>query len=286
MRADIAPEQPSFHIAPPGWQPDHRNPFVPDGSYGPAWSCWLIHTDDSRGLYGRRNGLFCQGVTLHDPCMPRNLADFLRYEARHERQVIIAGPDGLDLPELVRQALQHPSDSRVVRPADPRWIVHSTTGEAWERIQRAGSLKSLARLRREHLPVPGIGFDAFGEPADYAEHVMLGPLESIGSEIVVNSFQQGRPCYDEDAPYTPGARLYFDTRRIIHDGLAVRDGVHKLKIRDHLPLQPYLLAAATPEQVDPAGSIASWTPRTFLARANAWFAASTQPEDTPCPQTS
>ena len=54
-------------------------------------------------------------------------------------------------------------------------------------------------------------------------------------------------------------------------GLATRDGVHTLKVRDRLPLQPYLVAAATVADVDPQGTVETWTPRLFLERANAWF---------------
>lgn len=116
-----------------------------------------------------------------------------------------------------------------------------------------------------------MGFTEFGEPADYAEYMMFGSPDGIGPEIVVNCLLQGKFVYDENAPYTPGVRLYFDGHAIIRDGLAVRDGVHCLKVHNHLPLRPYLLAAVTAEALAAAGQSGPWTPRTFLKAANAWF---------------
>jgi hypothetical protein len=87
----------------------------------------------------------------------------------------------------------------------------------------------------------------------------------------VSSHQKGRIVTDEDAEYEPGVRLYFDGHRIIEDELGVRDGVHLLKVRDRLPLEPYLRAAIGVPDVDQGGTVPAWTPRRFLDRANAHF---------------
>ncbi len=262
----------SWFLAPPGWDADQPNPFSPDGAYGPAWSSYIIHADDAPGIYGRsKAGLFCQGMYLSDTWLAANVADFLRYESAHGRNVILAAPPSVDLPTFVAEGLACTPTGPVVRPKDEPVVVHSTPPAAWEMIQASGCMKSLARLRREGLPGSGMGFAEFGEPADYAEHVMFTPKKSISAEMVVNSLMQRKFVNDVNAPYTPGVRLYFDAHAIIRDGRAVHDGVHHLKVHDHLPLVPYLLAAVAAETLGPRDPAQPWTPLTFLAAANAWF---------------
>ena len=96
-------------------------------------------------------------------------------------------------------------------------------------------------------------------------------MASIASEHVVSSQQKGRIVTQEDLPYEPGVRLYFDLPRILAAGLGVRDGTHVTKVRDHLPLHPYMVAAVGVDQVATADGTPSWTPRTFLEAANAYF---------------
>ena len=54
---------------------------------------------------------------------------------------------------------------------------------------------------------------------------------------------------DIKAEYEPGARMYFDAQKIAADGKLVRDGLH-YKVKDYLPLNPYLLGTATKDNVD------------------------------------
>lgn len=195
------------------------------------------------------------------------LADFLRYETYYGRKVILSLPD-FDADALVTSALETTIPRSVIRPDDPRWWVHSTPLPNWAKIQACGELRSHASLRREGLTQPGVGLFAFGEPADYAEYVMLAWSLAIASEHVVSSQQKGRVITEEDTPYEPGVRLYLDGHRIIRDGLAVSDGLHLLKVHDHLPFEPYLVAAISVHDVDPTGA---WTPWTFLNAANQCF---------------
>jgi hypothetical protein len=205
--------------------------------------------------------------------METRLADFLKYETDHGRRVIVSFPPDMDADALVRRALEDTPDRSAVRPDDPRWWVHSTSVENWEKIRTCGELRSHERLRREGLSRAAVGLFVFGEPADYAEYVMLGLTTGIGPEHVVSSQQKGYLITEEDTLYTPGVRLYFDGHRIIRDSLAVSDGLHVLKVHDHLPLEPYLVAAIGVSDVDPAGEVNVWTPRTFLNRANECFAS-------------
>ena len=102
--------------------------------------------------------------------------------------------------------------------------------------------------------------------------VMFGAVDAIGPELVVASFQAGRFVMDEDAPYTPGVRLYLNNHQIIRDRRGVRDGLHLIKVHHRLPLAPYLLAAIGAAGLDPGGEVGIWTPRAFVERANAALA--------------
>jgi hypothetical protein len=266
----------SFLLAPPGWTPEQANPFTPDGSYGPAWSAFCLRDDcDWRGSNKRgANGLYA--LVFPRQWHPKFgtlatvLADFIRYENLNHRQVILSAPADLDIEALAQHALAGIPDKSVIRPVDPRWLVHSTPRSAWEKIQQCGELRSLARLRREGMMIKGVGFETFGEPDDYAEYVMLGLPGMMSPEFVVASYNAGVIITEPDTPYEPGARLFFDAHQLILEGLIVRDGLH-LKVFDHLPLDPYLVAAVNPAALDPAGRIPVWTPRTFCCAALEYF---------------
>lgn len=73
---------------------------------------------------------------------------------------------------------------------------------------------------------------------------------------------------DTNAKYLTGARLYFDAKRMAQDGLFVRDGCH-LKVKDKLPLEPYLIWTATWETVGIASQVS--TPRIFADQADKRF---------------
>jgi len=262
-----------YHKAPPGWDTDQPNPFTPDGAYGTGWSAFEIcDSDDDRRIYGRSSsGLFRDTNGREVENLETRLADFLRYENAHGRNVIVACPADMDIDSLVASTLENTPAGAIIRKNDSRWVVHSATLETWELIGKSECLKSFARLKAEGVPAHGIGFSELGEPDDFAEYVMLGEFDGIGCESVVASQAVGRVFTEEHTPYTPGVRLYFDAHKIITAGRAVRDGVHTLKVRDHLPMQPYLVAAATVADIDPQGMVEAWTPRLFLEQANVWF---------------
>lgn len=265
--------EPTYRKAPADWNHKLTNPFTPDGTYGLGWSCFQILDEaNDKHYYGRGpNGLFAFCAGRLCPRLQERLADFLRYESEHAREVILAAPAHMELDLFVRQALDDTPVGAVVRPLDPNWVVHSTTLDRWKVIKETGELKSLARLTNEDLQVPVTGFSEFGEPPDYAEYVMLGNIEGVGAEHVVASHGKGEVVTEEDTPYTPGVRLYFDCHRIMRDGLGVRDGVHLVKVHRHLPLHPYLVAAIGVKEVDPEEQTLTWTPRLFLEKANLAF---------------
>jgi hypothetical protein len=232
----------------------------------------MLDADDSNIINGTgENGLYCFLAGRRVKNLDTKLADFLRYENSYGRQVILAFPPDIAADEFVRRALGHVPNVTRIRPDDPRWLVHSTSVQAWERIKACGELRSLARLRREGIDARGVGSAEFREPDDYAESVMFSRHDHIAAEHVVASQAVGRVITEEDTPYQPGVRLYFDAHRFIRDRLAVRDGLHVLKVHDHLPLGPYLLAAIGVSEVDRSGEVSVWTPRTFLNKANERF---------------
>ena len=90
----------------------------------------------------------------------------------------------------------------------------------------------------------------------------------VTGEIVVNSKQQGKIIMDENAEYITGARLYFDAKKIAQDGLLLRDGCH-LKVKDQLPLEPYLLWTATWDVIGLTSPVS--TPKIFAEQADRQF---------------
>ena len=261
-----------YLIAPPGWTPEADNPFSADGRYGPGCSCIVLRDGDEREWYGAGDkGLFALHVWAGLPGIRERVADFVRYENRHERIPIVAMPERLRGRRFVDEALSQVPVAALVRDSDPRWVVHSTSEAAWRLIQSDGALKALSTLSDRGAQVGGLGIRDLGEPPDFAEHVILGRIDLLSAEIVVSSQQKRRLCDDPDAPYEPGVRLYFDGHVIITSGLAVRDGRHTLKVHRRLPLRPFLVASiAAGDLVWPRGQTA-WTPKTFTAAANAVF---------------
>jgi hypothetical protein len=264
-----------YHIAPPGWTHTDPNPFTTDGSYGPGWSCFRIRKEmDSRGWNGRGpNGLFAFVVGCGwKRNLAADLADFIRYESLHGRQAIISVPSEYDAPSYIEQALAETPDWSVVRPDDPKWLVHSTTAQGWTAIQACGELRAQARLRREGANMPNLGGDWFGEPAEYTEYIILATAGAMAPEFVVASRNANRLHTEPDTPYNPGARLFFDGYRMIRDGVIVRDGLHGAKVHDHLPLDLYLVTAVTPADLDPEENFTVWTPKSFCLTALEYFA--------------
>jgi len=264
---------PGYVVAPSGWDWQQVNPFANDGRYGPDWSFFQILDRGGTNYYNGSNdrGMYALRAERDVAHLNERLADWIRYETRHGRTVIVQMPLDVDAHQHVTQCLHETPAEHVVRAYDPRWVVHSTSLASWERIRACGELCSYARLQRAGYKTPGVGFWELGEPDDYAEHIMVGTVESLSSEHVVSSQQKGVICTKEHTPYTPGARLYFDLQAILRDRLGVRDGAHVIKVHERLPLMPYLVAAIDVAQVDPLHQVGTWTPNSFLGAANARF---------------
>ena len=163
----------------------------------------------------------------------------------------------------------HRYNDPFLREYEPSHLVHSTPMSSWELIRRDGMLKSWNLLKTEKAVAEEqpIGIE-LGDPPDFSDYIMFGG--GVTGEIVVNSKQQGRIVMDTDAEYLTGARLYFDARRMAQDGLLVRDGCH-IKVKDTLPLEPYLIWTATWETVGLPSRVS--TPRIFAEGADRRFQA-------------
>ena len=231
----------------------------------------IIIDKNIQGFTGGRGPRGCYCLTLNPDAedFAYHVADFIRYENAHGRNVRFK-PRSFDPTDALRRV---PDSGSTLRPSDSPFVVHSTTLAAYEKILRDGQLKSTSLLRKEGKTQHAIGFLPLGEPPDYLDYVMFAPADGwgSGSEIVVNSHMQGKPCFDANAPYEPQARMYFDARKIIEDGLAVRDGGHSLKVYGALPLEGYLLRTVLAGDVAlPPGAV-HWTPTLFTEAANALF---------------
>lgn len=260
----------AYYPAPAGWSPDAPNPFAPDGSYGVGWSSFIIVAGGGTQCFTGRSGEGPFVARMGDgvPGVAQRLADFLRYESRHGRQIIVEIPGGSAA--FIAAALAATPTAELLRADDPPVIVHATSCAAWAEIQRAGRLQASARLPREEKAEEALTeIDHYNrnEPPEYAEYIMFGTPGTPAPELIVLSKLLGRFCMDADVPYEPGVRLYLDNHRIIRDGLGVRDGLHQIKVHDQLPLAPYLLAAISVADLAPA----AWTPRRFTEEADRCF---------------
>jgi hypothetical protein len=268
-----------YVIAPPGWSPQDKNPFSKDGRYGPEWSAFcLLERDDDQFFTGKSgDGPFSARFGRKVPSLEARLADFLRYENRHGRMVILAAPVEIDLENLVREALANTPETTHIRPNDPSVLVHSTTLEAWERIQEDRELKAASQIESKiHASNNRASLNPVeeylkNEPPEYRDYIMFGDTSTCTPEMVVASSQAGRFLLEENAAYTPGTRLYFDNNRIIQDGRGTRDGIHVMKVFQRLPLEPYLLAAVSVKEIDPSGKVERWTLRSFVDEANRFY---------------
>lgn len=204
-----------------------------------------------------------------------SVGDFIGfYNASNKNAILVMSEADLALAK--KRYGSHQYNEAFLRENEPPVLIHSTTLSAWEQISRDGMLKSFHLLKREKSIAQGRPIGALlGDPADFSDYIMFG--SGITGEIIVSSKQQGRIIMDENAEYLTGARLYFDAKKMAQDGLLLRDGCH-LKVKDTLPLSPYLIWAATWDTVGLKSQVS--TPKIFAEQADKQFEifASSHPE--------
>ncbi|ADL53078.1 hypothetical protein [Clostridium cellulovorans] len=250
------------------WSPLKSNPFSVDGQYGESWSAFIY--DEEIQYYSNvvhKTKVYCLKVSPDLDKDFQRIIDFVKYETYHKRNVIIKVHKKLR-PSIEAVLRNNFADNdTAIRETDPRWVVHSTTKDSWEEIKKSGFLYSPSELKRMNILVKEIGLKELVEPKDYSDYIMFDILNGCG-EIVVNSRQLGYVCTKPDIPYNPGVRLYFDAYKIIKDGLAVRDGLHIIKVKEKLHFQEYLAMAVT---ADISTTRELWTPTTYTEWANRYF---------------
>jgi hypothetical protein len=262
-----------YHIAPNDWLPTDINPFSTDGTYGSEWCCFCMDgnnpTIDFCGA--GENSLYTFRLGHESPTLKTRLADFMRYNKAHHRSIILSFPDDIDADAFIAEALHATPEQNVIREEDPKWIVHSTNLEAWESIKADGCLMALSLLEKDGRPVKTVGFRELGEPVEFSNYIMLGRTDSVNPEHVVASQAKGYIFTEANTPYKPGIRLYFDNHRIIEKGLCTRDGLHLIKVHEHLPLTPFMAAAIAIDDLDLEDRVEEWTPNSFFQAANLEF---------------
>ena len=255
-----------IYKAPIGWNPTELNPFTQMGNYGKEWSAFICD-EEIRHYSNIYDGtmVYVLRVNPETDSKYERLFDYLTYETKHRRNVILSLPEYIDFDEVLEMFDSFPSDNQF-RGVDEKYLVHSTTKEYWDSIKKSGVLLSPNELKKQGINILEIGLKPMLEPGDYSDYVMLDVLAGCG-ELVVNSRQLGYVCTNPDIEYIPGVRLYFDAEAIIKDGLGTRDGLHILKIKDKLPLDKYLLEWVSAESFQKK----DWMPSTFTNEANKYF---------------
>ena len=194
------------------------------------------------------------------------VGDFIDYCNDNNLNGIVAITEN-DYQEAQNYYIGHSFDETVLRDYETSILVHSTSMENWQKIQKDGMLKSWNKLNFEKSIIENepIG-KQLGDPVHFSDYIMFGG--GVSGEIVVNSKQLSKIVMDIDSEYKTGARLYFDAERIAKDGLLVRDGAH-IKVKDCLPLEPYLIWVATYEKIGLENQIS--TPRIFAELSDTTF---------------
>lgn len=232
------------------FEASYINPFDNNNAYKRNWIMFKLideHQDFISYTGKNKSNLFHAILTKKCEGWKYRIMDFISYEIEHNMNIIISA-DQDDLNEAKRIYHDHSFQDEKLRYYEPKVLIHSTPLNSWESIKESNCLKSWNVLKEERIlteekPIGHV----LGDPYDYSDYVMFGG--GVACEIVVASKQKNRIDMDRDAPYKPGARLYFDAVKIANDGLLVRDGFH-YKVKDKLPLTKYLIWSATSDNID------------------------------------
>ena len=244
------------------------NPITGYG-YDSSWIILMLtNSAEYQFMCGSRNGCAYTIKVSRTKCNDWKMAvgDFISFNETNAKNIILV------LTELEHKAVNvyyegHRYNEPFLRKGEPLALVHSTPMNSWKQIDQNGMLKSWNKLKAERAVEEEypIGIQ-LGDPVDFSDYIMFGG--GVTGEIVVNSKQQGKIAMDVNTDYLTGARLYFNAEKMAQDGLLVRDGCH-LKVKDTLPLEPYLLFAATWENIGLESQVS--TPKIFSEKADEAF---------------
>lgn len=216
---------------------------------------------------GKNNAVYTLRVSKKYPQWKMSVFDFLQFQETHNKNIILLISDE-DFEAAKLHYGDHNYNDKFLRSYESDVLIHSTTFENWRKIESDGCLKSWNELQKNNatLETQPIG-KLLGDPDDFSDYIMFSN-GGVSSEIVVLSKQLGSIMMNQDMEYQPGVRLYFDMNKIAKDGLLVRDGCH-LKVKDKLPLVPYLIWVATWKSVGLVNALS--TPKEFTELSNSTF---------------
>ncbi len=250
-----------------GFDAREINPFT-GAPYDHTWAVFsLTDSTDYEAFSGGHPSTYSLKVSKNNPHWAMAVCDFAQYQQAMGKNVILSLAPA-DWEEANARYQNHSYRDRFLREYEPKVLVHSTTQANWQGIKRDGCLKSWRALKKERAdwerePIGGV----LGDPPDFSDYIMFSD-GNVSGEIVVLSKMRGEITMDQDMEYPTGARLYFDLERIAQDGLLTRDGAH-LKVKDALPLAPYLLWTAQWDSVGLPSPRS--TPKQFTQMANDAF---------------
>lgn len=249
--------------------PDNRINPIAGQEYDGSWMIFaLTDSTENYAVTGVANeGIYSIKLSrvLNDAWY-LSVGDFIGYCEANELNGIIVMSES-DYENAKNHYVGHCYNESILRKNEPAVLIHSTTENGWKSIQHDGMLKSWNMLKTdnaisEQFPIG----TQLGDLQEFSNYIMFGG--GVSGEIVVNSKLCGYINMDENAEYHTGARLYFDAKRMAQDGLLVRDGAH-IKVKDELPLEPYLLWVATWNNLGFESPVS--TPKTFAETADMQF---------------
>ncbi len=244
------------------------NPIT-NRAYDSSWMIYqLTDSNDYHMMNGGKNkSTYILKVSKNYPQWQMSVFDFIQFQGTYNKNIILSISDE-DYAEAQSCYGEHKYNDMFLRSYEPDVLIHSTTFESWNNIKIDNCLKSWNILKKNNIisenePIGKL----LGDPDDFSDYIMFSN-GNISGEIVVLSKQQGKIIMNHDTEYTPGVRLYFDMKKIAQDGLLIRDGCH-LKVKDELPLNPYLIWVGNCQTVGLKTSVS--TPIEFTELSNNTF---------------
>ena len=242
--------------------------------YDDSWIVFSLTDENYRMRVGGENGrAYVQSVGNNHLNWKMALGDFIDYHKTAGHKIVLAlSEEALD--DALNSYKGHSCRDSFLRDYESPVLIHSTIQKCYEHIIKDDCLKSWNRLYKEGFftdeePIGKL----LGDPLELRNYILFG--FGVTGEIVVSSKEKHRIEMDWDIPYLPGARLYFDMKRIAEDWLLIRDG-SEIKVKDMLPLKPYLIWAATAKELDlEQGTV---TPRQFAEKADRYFREHFRPD--------
>lgn len=243
------------------------NPFT-NNEYDDSWVIFILtDSTDYKQTVGAKSSCAYTVKTSRVLCdnWRVSVGDFISFHEAVGKNIILVMTQK-ELEAVKSYYGNHKYNDAYLRENEPVILIHSTPMSNWLKIKDDCMLKSFNFLNSNKTDIVHPIGRSLGDPADFSDYIMFGT--GITGELVVSSKQQGKIVMDPNAEYLTGARLYFDARKMAQDGLIIRDGCH-IKVKDKLPLSPYLIWTATWENIGLPSPIS--TPSAFAELADEVF---------------